>query len=258
MMQKVITGFAALLVAVAAMAQTNQSQIAGFATMVTQGAKMDLFGVSFQKVGGEDIDIQDIQPGAGYSSDVGYDLIRVWDPLTGKYVFAYHWNQTYDKDTGDPLGPGWGDIDENRLDTFIVAGQGYWLTTLKNASAAVAGEVLSKYDDKVSTLANKMDLFCNTFPAEINIQDVTPVSGVTDWGVDLLRLWDPDAETYVSAYYCSTTYDSTGADLEKAGWADYSWIRLDVQIAVGQGFWLTTVADSVVKFPVPLVIEEED
>ena len=263
-MQKMITGFAALLIAVAAIAQTNQSQIVGFSTMETTGTKMDIFGVSFQKVGvffgsvsGEDADltIQDIQPGTGYGD--GADLIRVWNPITGQYVEAYYCDETVDENEQN-CGSGWGDAGGIRLDIPIAAGQGYWLTTIGNASAAVAGEVLPKTDNIVPTLAKKMDLICNTFPVAINIQDVKPVSGIKGRGVDLLRVWNPLTETYVYAYYCSSTYDSTWTTDLGEGWADSYWIRLNVPIAVGQGFWLTTDADSEVSFPVPLVIKEEN
>ena len=251
MTQKVITGFATLLIAVAAIAQTNESQVVGFVTMATKGTAMDIFGVSFQNIGDTDINIQDIQPGTGYGD--GTDLLRVWNPLTGTYVYAYYWDNTVDENEIS-CGPGWGDAGGIRSDIDIAAGQGYWLTTVANASAAVAGEVLPIEDNKVSTVANKIDLLCNTFPAAINIQDVEPVSGISDWGLDQLRLWNPDTGTYADAYYCSNTYDSMWND-HGPGWADCFWTRLDVPIAVGQGFWLTTYADAVVSFPVPLALK---
>ena len=112
------------------------SNIVGYITKTTAANKMDILGVPFQNIGDATINVQDILPGAGI--DVwGGDLLRVWDPITAKYVSAYYFGETYDPlDTnyeGDDLGPGWADGDQFRLDFPIFAGQGFWLTTTGNA-----------------------------------------------------------------------------------------------------------------------------
>jgi len=211
---------------------------------------MDLLGVSFQEIGGADLNVQDVLPGTGI--DVwGGDLLRVWGPVTAKYVSAYYFEETYSSDYKEEYGPGWATPGQVRLDFPIAAGQGFWLTTADATSVTIAGEVLQATDNKVSTLATKMDILCNTFPVDINVQDVKPVSGIDTWGGDLLRIWNPVTATYVSAYYFEETYSADYQEEYGAGWATPGQVRLDIPIASGQGFWLTTGTDAVVEFFAP-------
>jgi len=257
-----MTVFAACAIAGAAVAV--DSNIVGYVTKATDANKMDILGVPFQNVGDTVINIQDVTPGVGFSD--GGDLFRLWDSVAAKYVSAYYFGDTYafdtglgDIDYGTDLGPGWADGEtQERLVFTIEPGQGFWLTTRNNASVTIAGEVLAATDNEVSTQANKMDILCNTFPVDANIQDVTPVSGFSDGG-DLLRIWDPVAAKYVSAYYFGDTYafDIGLGDIDYGndlgpGWADgETQERLDFQILAGQGFWLTTRNNAVVSFPAP-------
>jgi len=250
-MKKLVTVFAAC--AVTGMAMAADSNIVGYVTKTTAANKMDIFGVPFQNIGDTDINVQDVLPGPGVT-DGGTDLLRIWNPATATYVAAYYCSETYSSDWNTTYGPGWADSSWVRLDFPIATGQGFWLTTGNDASITIAGEVLGATDNKNSTLANKMDILCNTFPVDINIQDVKPVSGVTDGGTDLLRIWNPATATYVAAYYCSETYSSDWNTTYGPGWADSSWVRLDFPITAGQGFWLTTGADAVIEFPVPAAL----
>ena len=248
-MRKLVTVFAALAVAGMAMAQA-ESQIVGYVTKATIANKMDILGVPFQNVGETTVNIQDIIPGTGI--DVwGGDVLRVWDSLLGTYTYAYYFGETYNADYSLELGAGWSDGDQIRSDVEIAAGQGFVLTTAANASVIVKGEVLTADDNKLSTVQNKMDILCNTFPTDINIQDIAPVSGIDIWGGDVLRVWDSDAATYTYAYYFGETYNSDYSVELGAGWSDGDQIRLDIPIAAGQGFVLTTASDAVVSFPVP-------
>ena len=229
------------------------SNIVGYVTKATAGNKMDILGMSFQEIGGADLNVQDILPGAGFSE--GGDLLRVWNPATSTYMFAYYFSDTYaDYDYDPDLGPGWADGDQLRVDFTIPAGQGFWLTTIGNASVTIAGEVLDKTDNKVSTLANKMDILSSTFPVDTDVQDITPVSGFSEGG-DLLRVWNPTTSTYTFAYYFSDTYADYDYDPDLGpGWADGDQIRVDFTILAGQGFWLTTINNAILSFPAPAAL----
>ena len=227
-----------------------ESQIVGYVTKEMAAGKMDIMGVSFQNIGDTSINVQDIIPVSGFGE--GVDLIRVWNPTEKTYTFAYYYSETYADYNYEPdLGAGWADGDQIRSNISIDAGQGFWLTTVQAASMTIAGEVLVATDNKVSTLAGKMDLICNTFPVETSIQDITLVSGFGE-GVDLIRVWNPTGKTYTFAYYYSETYANYDYEPDLgAGWADGDQIRVNAQIPAGSGFWLTTVSDVVVEFVVP-------
>jgi len=230
------------------------SNIVGYVTKTTAANKMDILGMSFQEIGGADLNVQDILlKGA---DPYGGDVLRVWNPLTEKYTYAFYFADTYaDYDYDPDLGPGWADGDQIRLDFTIPAGQGFWLTTIGTVSATIAGEVLAKTDNQVSTLAGKMELFSNTFPVDANVQDVKFVSGADPYGGDVLRLWNPQAEKYTYAFYFADTYADYDYDPDLgSGWADGDQLRLDFTILAGQGFWLTTVNNTVVEFLAPAAL----
>jgi hypothetical protein len=116
----------------------------------------------------------------------------------------------------------------------------------------ISGEVVAKTDNQLATLANKMDLICNTFPVDMSIQDIVPVSGFSTTGGDLIKVWNASTRTYVSAYYYSDVYADDNYDPSLgAGWADGNQIKLNTIIAAGQGFWLTTAQNAVVSFTAP-------
>ena len=127
------------------------------------------------------------------------------------------------------------------------------------AGAAVAVDSNIVGDVTKTTDANKMDIlgvpFQNVGDTVINIQDVTPVSGIDLFGRDFLRVWNPATATYVTASYFGDTYDVTDINYEHdlgPGWADGdTQVRLDFTIDAGQGFWLQTRSDAVVSFPAP-------
>ena len=118
---------------------------------------MDIFGVPFQNVGETTINIQDVKPNAGI--DVwGGDLLRMWNPLTTTYTFAFYFGETYDAGYEEEFGQGWADGDQVRLNFPISAGQGLWLSTISNAAVTIAGEVLPASENLISTQSGKMDI----------------------------------------------------------------------------------------------------
>ena len=248
-MRKLVTVFAALAVAGMAMAQA-ESQIVGYVTETISAKEMNIIGVHFQNTDDSSLNVQDILPDTGISA--GTDLLRVWNPATGTYTSVYYFGDTYADFGYDPdLGPGWADGDQIRSNFSIEAGQSFWLATTKETSVTIAGEVLAATDNKVSTLAKTMNMISNTFPVDANIQNVTPISGIS-FGTDLLRIWDSAMGVYKSFYYFPDTYADFGYDPDLgAGWADGDQIRANIQIPVGSGFWLATDKATVLEFVAP-------
>jgi effector-binding domain-containing protein len=230
--------------------QVESENIVGYQSQSTLSGKMDIVGVQFEGVGGTNISIQAIVPVSGFST-TGGDLIKIWNPLTRTYVSAYYYDTLYSADYNTTYGAGWGDIDQIKLDLTIDPGQGFWITTAQNATFMIAGQIVDKTANQVSTLSGKMDLVCNTFPVSMSIQDVVPVSGFSTTGGDLIKIWNASTRTYVSAYYYDTLYSADYNTTYGAGWGDIDQIKLDTAIGAGQGFWLTTAQNAVASFTVP-------
>jgi len=86
--------------------------------------------MSFQEIGGADLNVQDVLPGTGITTD-GDDVIRVWNPGSGTYTTGLYWDETYDTEDNE-MGPGWGNGRQDRLDITLFAGQGFWVQTIGN------------------------------------------------------------------------------------------------------------------------------
>jgi len=211
-------------------------------------------GVSFQNIGDTVISIQDVVPMTGFD-DEGGDQLRIWNPLTSTYTTVYYYADTYTNSVySNDLGPGWADELQNRLNITLDPGQGFWLKTLGAASFCIAGEVLDKDSNKISTLANKQDMVSNVFPCDTDLQDVVPVSGFDEEGGDQLRIWNPQTATYATYYYYADTYiNSNYLNDLGPGWADELQNRPNggITIQAGQSFWLKTLGNGVLSFTPP-------
>lgn len=121
-------------------------------------------------------------------------------------------------------------------------------------SAQVESVNIVGYQNK-STLSGKMDIVGMQFEgvagAQISIQDIVPVSGFSEFGGDLIKVWNAVTRTYVSAYYYSELYSADYEETYPAGWGDAGQVIIDLEIAAGQGFWLNTASDAVASFTPP-------
>ena len=127
------------------------------------------------------------------------------------------------------------------------------------ASPARAAEVVSSNIvgyEKITVPANKMDIVGIQFQdvgvnGVIDIQQIT-AEGWDGEGADWIKIYDPDTSRYVTAYYMGEeaggVYDEDGNALGP-GWADDNQVAVDIEIKVGQGFWVQSEAGGKLVFP---------
>ena len=104
-----------------------------------------------------------------------------------------------------------------------------------------------------TTQADKMDIygapFVNVGGEDINIQSIQLGSQADSNGKDVLMMFDPNTQTYAIYNWMPVTYSSDFMTSYGPGWADANWIRQDVSINPGQGFWLQTKGNVSVTIP---------
>ena len=238
------------------------SNIVGYEKIEVPVNKMDIVAVQFKAVGGADnfVDIQDITV-EGYG-EKGTDWIKIYDPSTSRYTTAYYWGEeadggVYDPDDEDyenPLGAGWGDVDQFAVETTLDAGQGIWTQSETGGKLVVSGEVVT--DNTVTVPVNKMTLVGNPLPMAVPLQNIT-VEGYGEKGTDWIKIYNPATSRYVTAYYWGEeadggVYDPADEDYENplgAGWGDVDQFAIDATILVGQGFWTQTESGGKLVFP---------
>ncbi|MBO5687736.1 MAG: hypothetical protein J6R84_05920 [Alistipes sp.] len=228
----------------------SSANIVGYVTYTTQADKMDIYGAPFVNVGGEDINIQSVQLGAGADAS-GKDVIMFFDPNTQAYTIYYWMTATYSADYQTVYGPGWADAGWVRQDTTINPGQGFWLQTKSAVAVTVPGQVLAGNQNTTTTVGGKMDIYTGIYPVAMNIQDCKITSGADATGKDVIMMFDPATMAYSIYYWMGTTYSADYVTTYGAGWADAGWVRQDVALNVGQGFWLQTVGDCEIEFTAP-------
>ena len=124
---------AACLGYVPAQAESVVSEnIVGYQKITVPENAQNIVGIQFQNVGANgELALQDVIPEGGYSGE-GVDWIKIYNPAASSYTTAYYWGEEADggvyenADAEDPLGPGWGDEQQNVIRVSISAGQGFW------------------------------------------------------------------------------------------------------------------------------------
>ena len=107
------------------------SNTVGYEKINVPANAMDIVAVQFQE-SGEDgfVNLQDVTV-EGYSEQ-GVDWIKIYDPITSRYITARYWGKSADggvyesADADEPIGPGWGDAQQNIIRATISVGQGFW------------------------------------------------------------------------------------------------------------------------------------
>jgi hypothetical protein len=99
--------------------------------------------------------------------------------------------------------------------------------------------------------------FQNISSTAINIQDIKVDENFDTWGGDWIKFWNPSTYQYQEAYYFGEDADGVFADdtYEEtlgAGWGDADQIIIDIDIDVGQGFWVQSVNGGDIVFPNPI------
>ena len=236
-------------------AEVESSNIVGYQKITVPANAMDIIGVQFQEVGGGAISLQDIVP-TGYSEE-GVDWVKVWNPTTRRYVQAFYWGESAEggvyesAEAEEPLGPGWGDGEQNVIYADLANGQGFWTQAVVGGSLTIAGEVAA---NAVTIPVNAMTLVTSTYPGEISLQDVVP-TGYSEEGVDWVKVWNPTTRRYVQAFYWGESaeggvYESAEAEEPLGpGWGDGEQNVVNATISQGQGFWTQAVNGGALTFP---------
>ena len=254
----------ALLVALPARAaEVVSSNIVGYEKIGLEANAMDILAVQFQTVGGGEVSIQDITVD-GQFSELGGDWIQWWDAEDGKYSKAFYWGESVDgvfdpadEDYENPLGPGWGDPDQYIVEATLKPGQAFWSKAVKGGKVVVSGEVVS--DGTVTLGANAMDLVCNPFPVDTDIQDIVPGGQFSELGGDWIQWWDAEEGKYSKAFYWGESvdgvFDPADEDYENPlgpGWGDPDQYIIEATIKAGQGFWSKAVKGGTLTFKNPV------
>ena len=252
----------ALLVALPARAaEVVSSNIVGYEKINVPANAMDIVAVQFQDVGENGvIGLQSITV-EGYSPS-GVDWIKIYDPSTSRYVTARYWGEEADGGVYDPsdaeynnpLGSGWGDVDQFAINVTLDAGQAVWTQAETGGKLVVSGEVAST--NKVVIPANTMTLVGNPLPMAVPLQSIT-VEGYSPSGVDWIKIYDPSTSRYVTARYWGEeadggVYDPSDTEYENplgAGWGDVDQFMITTTISAGQGFWTQSETGGKLVFP---------
>ena len=259
-MKKTIAALAAFAAVAgpACAAEVYSSNIVGYQKLTVPANNMTIAGVQFKEVGSayDVVSLQDIVP-TGYS-EFGGDWIMVWNPATRQYTDAYYWGKSADggvyenADADEPLGPGWGDVEQNVIDIDIEHGQGFWTQSVAGGTLTITGEVSGA--NSVSIPANAMTIVTPTYPGPLSIQDIIP-SGYSEFGGDWIMMWNPATRQYTDAYYWGESADGgvyENADAEEAlgpGWGDVEQNVVNYTLEQGEGFWTQAVNGGTLTFP---------
>lgn len=257
-MKKIMLAAAVLATGVA-VADIPSMNVVGYNTFKTSANMMDITGVGFIRPGGGDIDLQDITVDKGFRKSGG-DWIKFYNPLTRTYMFAFYWDELYENvEDEDPIPnkEGWGDFEQTIIRGFkIAAGRGLWVQSKNAAGLTVSGEIAGKDDGEIATLANTMDIVCNPYPCDIDLQDLKVGEGFRKTGGDWIKIYDKEKRAYTFALYWDELYEKVEDEdpIEGVeGWGDFGQtIMRGVTIKASQGVWVQTKNKASLIFPSPL------
>ena len=236
------------------------SNIVGYEKLALPANAMTIMGVQFKTVGDTENDhvtLQSIKADDAFDQ-YGGDWIRVWDPTHQTYTTAFYWGKDADggvyesADAAEPIGPGWGDGEQNIIDITLDHGQGFWAQSVGGGTITVSGEVSA--ENTVAIPANAMTIVTSTYPGELDIQKIIP-TGYDQYGGDWIRIWDSATQTYTTVYYWGEdadggVYESADADEPIGpGWGDGEQNVIQKTLDPGEGFWTQSVAGGTLAFP---------
>ena len=243
-------------------------------TKIDLNVGFNLLGQQFVKVGNDAaFDLQEIITSvnmAGFDTEsvTPQTTIQIWTP--SGYV-SYDWFSpenliTWDGYGYENLSEKWVWLDDDFGDfvaaqnVTVPASEGFWINTTAQSSMYFVGQVYTPTEETVP-IATGFNLVSNPFPVKWNIQDFTStdMAGFDTESVTpqtTIIIWTPSG--YVSYDYFSPEnlieWDGYGYD-DLAG----KWVWLDddfgdfvaaenVEIPVGEGFWINTVKSTSMKF----------
>lgn len=250
-MKKLVTAFAACMIAGLVTAAVESANIVGYSTLTLQPG-FNMIGAQFEVVGGtaaseialdDFIDKSNLTAGA---DNLTSDCIYVF--TNGDYLPTYY---LWDNGEG---GKEWWDVSDN-LPAPIKTGDAMWYLSRAGApiTATVAGQV-GQAPTQVTIRAGKFSLVVNPFPVELDLTATTPVNWNTVSGpvAGADNLTSDCIYVFKDGDYLPTYYLWDNGEGGKEWW-DVS-DNLPVAVGVGQGFWYYSRAasDYTLEFASPL------
>ena len=247
-MKKLMIAASAALCATASLLAVESANIVGYQNKeVRQYLSVQL--ATFEDVGAEGVDIQNIKPVAPDGEDIssGDFTIQIYG-ATGAQTASYAWVLGEDIDDGYP--DGWYEED---WETLVVktfdAGEAFNLSmAVAGASLQYAGQVNG---EEISVPVRKyLSAQGNLRPAPVDIQDILPIVEAGDTlesGDFTIQIYGPTgAQTASYAYVLGADIDDGYAD----GWYEEDWETLVVKtFAAGEGFNVSAAKAGYLKFP---------
>lgn len=229
-MKKLVTAFAACMLAGLVSAQVESQNIVGYSsTPLNQGFNM--IGVNFVSVGAINgsVDIQNLLTPAGltgvdWSTVSGGDQLYIWDANAQGYPVFYSWTGA-DADTQlatTGVNNKWVDLGTfdgtaATIPSLVVpAGTAAWIVKNDAVSASVVFSGQVQQSVTTNHLVQGFNMFANSLPMDLSVNGGTQVtfSGLAgvDWstvsGGDQLLVWDSSSQGY------PVFYSWTGADAD--------------------------------------------
>lgn len=239
-MKKLITAAMALAMA-AGMASAVESQnIVGYSSITFKDG-YNLVGVSFDKVGGGGLDIQDLFEDVvltGINDDFEtFDFMQVWNLDLGGFDAIYSWADNVN--VGDT---GWYDGNFDYASRTFKPGDAFWIYSSVGGTAggAVAlGEVVATNTPIV--IKPGYNMLTNPFPADFDLNapgsfSATGLVGINDdfETFDFIQVWDLAVGGFTAIYSWADN-----PNVGDTGWYDGNFDYVTaVSIAPNTAFWL--------------------
>lgn len=236
---------------------TSQNVVGFYGSSLVQG-QWQQAAIQFDKIGGTNNTLADLPFDPNIFSMSGIQVAyNDGDLLLLRSYTCY---------SEDPLGPdpefgggrpaGWYDGDFNYAgDVEIPAGTGFWLVPSATTNVSYKGEVIP-VDVQVTFASGKWKMLCNPFPMAIQLKDL-PFSPATWFNTGIQVAYNDGDLVLLRSYTCYSE-DPLGPDPEfgggrAAGWYDGDFgYAGEVELPVGQGFWVNPATDGTLTFQSPL------
>ena len=219
------------------------STIVGYVNYSLEAGKMDILGTQFVNAGSDSLDLQSIT-----LSDFtdGTDWIKVYTAGVGYETYTYFADTITDMESWKSAGEGWGDNGSVRtVGVTLDPGQGFWLSTKKNCTVTMPGEVLTSTSETLEIAGGKMDIMTSPYPMVLDIQKIK-ISNFTD-GTDWLKVYTAGVGYETYTYFADTIKDMESWESAGEGWGDNGSVRtVGATLNPGQGFWISTKQDATV------------
>ena len=235
-------------------ADVTSSNIVGYNQLNTIANDMTIYGAQWQTPAGGNINIQYIKLPVDQCSDEGTELLYVYTPGTGYEIYYYYTESVEDISIPEEdwvfKGPAWCTVEGQYVgDVLLPAGSAFWLSTAAACNFTVAGAVPVANDGvrTLETKADAMSLYSIPFPIAGTVNNVKLLEGCTDEGTELLYVYTPGTGYEIYYYYTESVEDISLPEedwvFKGPAWCTMEGQYVNIPLALGQGFWLSTAQD---------------